>query len=175
MKRKVFKRSNLKNIISLLVLFVMVFGVIGLTVAIKSNDMKSISAYEFDYGAINEKGEYIKSETSLYNEAMFSCQGLEIEKDFESFAEYEVFYYRIDKSYVGRSGIQTGDYAKDKTFDNAAFARVVIYPNLEDGEEITFWNKYSLVKELDIKVLKDQSFEAPVVDLAVALIVKKNG
>lgn len=159
--RKIDFKQLLSSVLAITLLVAIVSGVI----AIFDNPTKTINPSVFSKGALDASGEFKKSETQLYTKDLFECQGLSISQDFESESTYEVFYYRADESFIGSTGRLTGDYEKSE-FENAKYARIVLTPILEDGKtKIAFFDIYGYAKEIKISVLKDQTFEPPLVQI----------
>ncbi len=159
--RNKIKKLNIKQIVLFVIGILLIVGTLAGIIAITSNPSKKISSSNFKRGALDENGNYIKSNTQLVTEDLFECQGLAIKQDFDSFSCYEIFYYRADKTFIGSTGLLTGDYEKN-SFANAKYARVVLTPELKEGKEkIGFFDILGYVKEFKITVLKDQSFTPP--------------
>ena len=153
-----FRKKNIKSIVSLILVIVLVVTTLGITASFLSKDTKNISPSAFAKGDLDTSGKYKRSETSIYTEDMFECQGLAVTVDFEADLKYIVYYYRANGSYLGTSGFLTSDYQKNEEYINAKYARIVIYPTLEN-EKIRFWEVRGIAKQLTITVNKDQSFE----------------
>ena len=118
---KKYKKNNLLSF--LLIIAVLIAVISGISV-IASKETEEISSLSFSVGSVNASdGEFLRSETSIYTEKMFECQGLYITKAFESDAKYEVFYYRANRSFIGSSGTISGDYKKSG-FDNAKYIQL---------------------------------------------------
>ena len=158
-------KRKIKNLLSF-VLFIFVFvAIISVISSITTKETKEISSLSFSVSGVDDNGKLIKSDKTLANEELFECQGLMIEPDFESNVKYEVYYYREDKSFIGKTNVLTSEYEKRMTFDNAKYARILIIPELESGETIKFYEPIKYAKDLKITVYKNQEFEAPLVNL----------
>ena len=165
-------KISLKELLSAILAFALVLGVVGGCVAISSIDTKTISSTKFKLGDLNAQGAYLESKTAIYTADLFECQGLTVTLDFESDCEYRVYYYRDDKTFIGATPLLKEDYSKEDSYQNARYARIVIYPNLEDKETIFLLNVISYAKQLKIKVDKNQNFE-PVLYQAISNIEKE--
>ena len=160
--KKFFSKGNLKSIVGVVLLIALVIGIIALFASIFGSDTKRISSSSFAVGGLDVSGEYRETTKSLYSKEAFCCQGLKIEKAFESKSRYEVYYYREDYSFIGQTDMLTDhSYDKGNSFPNAMFARIVITPVLEADENLNFLNKGGYANDFNITVLKDQTFEAP--------------
>lgn len=161
------RRINLKSILTAIFAIALVAGVIAVCVAIFGKDTKTVPFTSFSTGDLDVNGEFTKSSTALYTKEFFECQGLTVEIDSESFSEYEVYFYREDKTFIGSTGALDDYYEKGRTYDNAKYAKIVIYPELESGvTKIALWDVWKYVKDFKITVNKDQNFEAPLVAAA---------
>lgn len=159
-------RLNAKNVIVYIIVFALLIGILAICINVLGSDRKSISSFSFTSGAIDSNGNYRQSDTSICTSKMFECQGLLINRVFNSNSSYQIFYYREDTSYIGCTQLLNGiEYDKAETFENAKYANIVITPLLEEKEKVTFWNLLGFLNDFDIKVYKDQTFEAPVVSL----------
>ena len=156
---KTKKRISLKDIASAVVACLLILAVIGGCIAISKIDTKTISSLSFKRGSLTESGTYQKSDTAIYTEELFECQGLTVTVDFESDVEYRVFYYREDKSFIGATENLKVDYEKDATYANAKYARIVIYPTLESGKKVGIFDVNKYARQITIKVSLDQSFD----------------
>ena len=161
------RRIDIKGIITAIFAVAILAGIIAVCVAFFGKDTKTISFASFSTGDLDANGEFTKSATTVYTKDYFECQGLAVEIDFESSSEYEVFYYREDKSFIGSTGALDDYYEKGLTYDNAKYAKIVIYPELEAGvTKIALWDVWKYAKDLKITVNKDQTFEAPLIAVA---------
>ena len=165
------KKKTLKTIgLSVLGAAVLIGGA-SLIVNNYDEDLKTIHP-TFHVGGLDTKGEYIDTDQSLYSEP-FECKGLEISLDFDNDINYEVYFYESDGDYVLKSGILDDDstlndlLSQIEYFSLVSHARVVIIPqwtNLEipddkteeDVKVVKWTNILSFVKQLEIKVSKNQ-------------------
>ena len=156
-------KKKTKQLISVIVVIFLALASVGLITGLTSSETKSISSFEFVRGYLDAKtGDFVKSDTMLVTKDPFECQGLSISADFTSNTEFEVYYYREDQSYIGKTTVQTGTYDKGTTFSNAKYARILLRPVL-DEEKIALWDVYKYASQVSVSVSKDQSFEAPLV------------
>ena len=156
--KNIFRKKNIKSLISAVLVVVLTVTALGGTISLLGKETKTISPSAFVKGDLDTSGKYKKSETSIYTEDMFECQGLTVEVDFEADLKYIVYYYRSNGDYLGTSGNLYSEYEKGEDFVNAKYARIVIYPTLED-DKINFWEVRGYAKQLTITVNKNQSFE----------------
>ena len=158
---KKLKKFNWKSLIITILGIAILLGAVAGTVALIRRDTKTISSFEFKRGALDENGEYVKSDKSIYTENAFDCIGLRVEPDFEFKGTYDVFYYDYDGNLVEKKlGLQK---VYDEDFPLAKMARIVINPEApEDVKEndfkIKFWEVNSYAKKLKITVDKKQEY-----------------
>lgn len=136
----------------------------------KSNEeIKTINP-RFSVGGLDvETGKYVEREDTLYTKTAFECFGLEISLTFDNDINYQLFFYEDNGDYLSSTEVL------DSKFDDsipltATHARVMIIPqwsNLEatedktiDEQKVINWkNKSSFVKQMTIKVAKEQMNE----------------
>lgn len=163
-------KKNWKNILSAVLAGVLLFGAVSAAVGILNKDTKTISSTAFAVGGINDQGNYVESETSIYTKDMFECQGLSIEPDFEATGTYQVFYYDNNKNFVGATDelkAEDGVYNKADTYVFAKYARIMITPAVptdDDGYidedfKIRFYEVAGYASDYTITVNKKQKFE----------------
>ena len=163
------KKIKWKNLLSgALCLLLVVGAVMGIT-TLTGKDTIPIRSTAFSVGGINDDGNYVKTDTSIYTKDMFECQGLTIEPDFEATGTYQVFYYDSNKNFIGATEVmnaEDGVYTKADTFTLAQYARIMITPAVpvdEDAEEdeafrIRFYEVTSYAGDYTITVDKKQKF-----------------
>ena len=170
--RNFFRRIPWKGILAFILIGATLIGAaVGISSAV-NNKEKKISATVFARGAIDEEGQYVKSDRSIYTKDLIECQGLRIEPDFEATGTYQVFYYAQDKTFLGATELldaaTDGIYNKLDAFSIAKYCRVMITPDVpkdEDGYidedfKIRFYNVTKYAKEYSIYVNKNQTFSA---------------
>ena len=152
-------KFNVKNIVSIILAALVTVGVIAGIVAIANPpETKTISSTVFRVGGLNVNGEYIETKESIYTKDLIECQGLEIEPDFESNVEYQVFYYDYEQAFIRSTDKMTDSYEKDE--DAAVYCRIVILPIPEEDEEVKiyFWEVIGIANNLKITVNRVQDF-----------------
>ena len=92
-------------------------------------DTKTINP-AFTNGSINEIGDYVKSDSSIYTKGFIECKGLETELDFDSNVTYQVFFYDEDKKFVSATE-ELGVQDRYDIPETAEYARIVITPDWE--------------------------------------------
>lgn len=164
-----FNRINWKNILIIFLTLVLGIGAIAGVSSLVKNEKTTLSSLEFKRGALNDLGFYIESDQSIYTKDLIECQGLEIEPDFETLGEYQVYYYDSNKQFLGKTdkiNSQTdGVYVKGDNFRFAKYCRIVITPEVPEDEDghviddykIKFYEVAGIAGKYKISVDKDQT------------------
>lgn len=172
MKRKT------KKIIKNTLLGVLCLGIVGGAAAggkalydYSKEDLKTIHP-TFHVGGLDTKGEYVDSDQSLYSNA-FECKGLEIKLDFDNDIKYNLYFYESDGDFVTNLLDQEDDFSfsdadlRVNEISKITHARILIIPQWtnveipddkteEDVKVVKWTNISSFVKQLEIKVSKNQ-------------------
>ena len=158
------RKSKLKSILCGILVVATLIGACAGIASISKKETKTLSPGIFSRGGLNENGEHIITNQTIYTKEAFACEGLRIEPDFEFKGTYDVYYYNADMGFLeSRSGL-TGIH--DEDYPLADYARVVIKPDIktlaaeqgikEKDFKISFYEVRSYAKELDITVNKAQ-------------------
>ena len=151
-------RHKIKNIISVLLVVALLIGGISVLSSFASKKVETLSVTSFSRGALNTSGKFVDSKKAIYTEEAFGCQGLVIEPSFEFIGTYDVYYYDYDGKFIEAKRGLEGSYNED--YPLAKLARVVIYPELEDGDDKIAWYSVSSVARMfKITVNKDQTWK----------------
>ena len=166
--KRFFRNIPWKNVLIITLVAVLGIGAIAGISSIAKQETKTISSTAFSRGALNQNGFYVESDKSIYTKNLFECQGLEIEPDFETIGNYQVFYYDAEKRFMGTtkpfSAQEDGVYVKGEDFPYAKYCRIVITPTPEKDEDgkvdedfkINFYEVYNYANKYKISVNKDQ-------------------
>ena len=167
-------RKTISQILSVVLLCALGIGAISGVSALseKLKDERKQIYPTFAVGSVDENGTYKENERSIYTPELVECQGLSIEPDFEATGTFRVFYYNMDKVFLGSTdemNASDGVYTKDSientnTFPLAAYCRIVITPSVpvdDDGVEVEnfeihFWEVAKYASEYTISVNKEQ-------------------
>ncbi len=165
-------KKSWKNIVSITLAGVALLGaIVGISAIAKKakEDTKEISL-TFHVGAIDARGNYMESDTSIYTKDLFECRGLSIEPEFEATGTFSVYYYNEDKLFMGSSGninAADGIYVNEDYY-LAQYARIMITPavptddegNEEQDFKIRFYDVWGYADDYKITVNKDQRYKA---------------
>ena len=146
-------KSKWKSIVAIVLVIGALIAVCAGLAVLSKKETKTISRWSFERGSIDENGDYIDDNTSIFTKDMFECMNLSVEADVRFKHEYQVFYYNFDGVYLSCSD----RYLKTTRLEIpelAKYARVVIFTD----EEIGYFETAKIAQLLDIKVAKKQNF-----------------
>ena len=156
-----FKRKGgWKRIVSAILVSVLVASLGGALISFAVRDSKTISLSSFSVGGLNENGEYIADDKSIYTKDAFECIGLRVQPDFESQVTYDVYYYDYDERLVHVEKGLSSVY--DEDFPLAQYCRIVIHPEIPEGTSASdFKIKWYQVRGYadDVKITVDRKQE----------------
>ena len=142
-------------ILLVLVLLAMAGGTIFSIVKITSNETsKTVSAFSFQIGNLNESGGFNKNDTStMVTKDMLKLEGLDITLPADSAVQYKVFYFNEDGDFlVADETYSTSAFASESTPEGAAQVKIVVKP--VSDPEISFFEISKYAKQITIKVSK---------------------
>ena len=118
----------MKKILIIILGFVALLGLAGLIYSLIPEDdgLKEINP-TFTRGGLNQSGQWLETNSTIYTKDMFECQGLEIDLDFEHNVYFEVFLYDEDSKFIKSSGKLNSKYILNDF--NCTYARIVITPD----------------------------------------------
>ena len=148
------RKVSFKKVFGLILLLLVVVTVVGVITAYTGKETKTISATEFSRGGLDEFGEYVKTDKTLYTKDMFKCKGLKITQDFESNLSYRVYFYGYDEKFLTSSETFRKETKEFDVPSYAKYARVVLIP--DGDEDIGFFDVYSIANDVEITVSKEQ-------------------
>lgn len=158
-----------KNIISIALAALVLFGAVGAVASFATNDTKTIGFSEFEIGSLNEvDGQYVEDKTAIFTKDAFECQGLKVKPEFDSDVTYQIFWYNEDELYLDctqKTTLKSAQFV-GSTPELAKYARIVIFPSQLDEEgkqikdfKVSIFDIPTIVKNLKITVNKEQEFE----------------
>ena len=155
------KRRSWKRIISAVLVVVLVGSLGGALISTLSKDTKTIHP-TFSLGGLDEVGQYVASDTSIYTTKAFECSGLRVQPDFESSVTYDIYLYDESEKFIEAKKGLTKVFADD--VGSAKYARIVIHPEIpEDTKEDDFQIKWYQISGYasQIKITVDRVPEEP--------------
>ena len=114
---------------------------------------KSVNAFEYTRGAINESGKVIESNEHLVTKNDYTVDGMSIEIDEDSATiSYKVAFYDADGEFISVTEEQVENFDVENIPETAKTFKVVITPNYVDGEavKINALNQYKYINQLKI-------------------------
>lgn len=115
-------------------------------------DLETISP-KFEVGNLGADGKWIDDESTLYTKEAFQCDGLEIKLDFDNEINYQIFFYDDLDNFIESTQILSESYSGGV---HDSYARLVIIPTADEDDKISWTEKISYPKQMDIKVSKIQ-------------------
>ena len=155
------RKISLKKVLCLILVGVVAVTVIGGIAAFAKKDTETLSSTIFSRGGLDENGEYVASEQTLYTEQAFNCIGLRVVPDFDAQLTYDVYYYDYDDNLLDtKLGLKK---TYDEDHPHAKMARIVIHPDIPEGTsekdfKIGFLDVYKYASKLTITVDKTQNY-----------------
>lgn len=115
-------------------------------------------------GGITSTGTFSTTDDTVCSSNYMLCDGLRIERKTDTKTQMRVYYYDINKQYLGCSDKVRGNYIRNADFPLAGFCRIVLYPDMgeKNSDEffVTIFDVDDIVKEFNITVNKKQDFTA---------------
>lgn len=162
MARFNFKTKRKTKIICI-VLAVLVFaGTFGAVALIADND-KTVSTSKFSVGALDDNGQYVESDVSVYTKDAIECQGLKVSPAFDATGTYRIFFYNEDDIFL-ESTVASAESFDTEIPDIAKYCRIMITPEPEEADydedewKIRFWQASSYANDFKITVDRHQEF-----------------
>ena len=128
-------------------------------------DLKTIHP-TFHVGGLDENGEFLDTDQSLYTKDLIPVQDLHITTDFDNNISYKIFLYDEDKKndvYIYDSNDTLANLEKEEykynDGENYSHFRIVIYPEFdkyEDEEKVNLLNIGKYTKQINIEINKNQ-------------------
>lgn len=113
-------------------------------------------------GGITSTGTFSTTDDTVCSSNYMLCDGLRIERKSDTKTQIRVYYYDINKQYLGCSDKIFGNYIRNADFPLAGFCRIVLYPHMQDKSSdefyVTIFDVDDIVKEFDITVNRKQDF-----------------
>ena len=161
MSKKIFKgKKRWRSVISVILVVAIALGACGAIVSFAKSETKTIGAGAFTRGALDDEGNYIESNQSLYTKDAFLCQGLRVVPDFESLVTYDIYLYDYSDNLLAVEKENKGIW--DKDYPLAKTARIVVYPEIPEDVKVSdfkirIWEIFKYANDLSITVDRDQN------------------
>ena len=151
-------KAKIKKIICIALAALLILGAVGGAIAIFGNDKRDISVTEFHLGGLDEQGEYLKQENTVYTREFIECQGLTVEPKSECTVSYRIFFYDQYKTFLKATELDDGMYTDVESA--AKYCKIVVYPDGYDDKDfkIGFFDVWGYADDIKISVDKKQNF-----------------
>lgn len=155
MKIKIKRKTKniLVIILSCLLIFGLVFGMVRLFKNEPTTTQVSSSAYSV--GALSSNGKYKESKSSIYTKDAIGCVGLNAKINFDATVKYQIFFYDSKDNYLSSTKELTTSYTGTPLL--AKYCRIVITPN--GDSDIKFWEISKYAKQVKVSVNTNQKFK----------------
>lgn len=146
---------TVRIIVGILV-FVIAFGVVTTLVSRPEKTTKEISDFAFSVGGIDENGKYEKRNDTIYTKNRISALDLTVTPNYTFKGKYKIFFYDGKDNLIMATNEIEDVYCVSDSFlmapDNAYFyARIMILPELDDGDKINFLEPVKYSSQLKIE------------------------
>lgn len=152
------KKNNVKTIIITVAIVALSLGSIAILANVFTKD--NSTKLDFSLGALNDTGVYTESDKSIYTKNAFEFDTIKVTRDFESNAQYQLFYYDEFDNFVSSSEKKSGS-SEFTAPEGARFARIVITPVFSPDVD----KEDQVVKSYQVsKYASEFTFEITVID-----------
>ena len=149
-------KKNTKKTISMILAFAAIIGCVALVSNIAKNaneDYKKVNLY-YEVGAIDKiTGKcYNDVENAIYTKDIIKCTGVELYTDFDSDIKYTVHFYDEDGKWLACEDNVGLNLKIDEMPEGATGIRVVIYPQNDENNKISLFEKGTYARQLRVKI-----------------------
>jgi uncharacterized protein YcfL len=113
----------------------------------------TIGGEVYSIGALDDEGEYEKSDTSIYMRKAISTDGLKCELADDAKISYQIFYYDKKGNFISKTDVLTADY-NESAPDNATQAKIVITPTADEDGKVSLVEVLGYASQLTVTVDK---------------------
>ena len=110
----------------------------------------------YSVGAIsNSTGDFTEDECAIYTKEIIECTGIQLYADFDSNIKYTVHLYDEDGKWirsVENEGLNLTLEGLDAEETPVHGVRIVIYPQADENEKVSFLEKGTYANQLTVKV-----------------------
>ena len=146
-----------KKVIAIILAFGAIIGCVSLVSGLGEDDQgyKTINPI-FSVGAIDATtGQYTEDECALYTKGAIECTGIKLTADFDSDIKYTVHLYDEDDKWircVENEGLNLTLEELDAEDTAVHGVRIVIYPQSDENEKVSFLEKGTYAGQLTVKI-----------------------
>lgn len=110
----------------------------------------------YSIGAISKTtGDFTEDECAIYTKDIIECTGIQIAADFDSNIKYTVHLYDEDGKWirsVENEGLNLTLEGLDAEETPVHGVRIVIYPQADENEKVSFLEKGTYARQLTVKI-----------------------
>ena len=144
----------LTKFVAIVLVFVTLFGVVSIFG--KDDDGYKTIYPSYSVGAISKTtGASTDDEAAIYTKDVIECTGIKLSADFDSDIKYTVHLYDEDDKWircVENEGLNLTLEELDAESTAIHGVRIVIYPQSDENEKVSFLEKSTYANQLTVKI-----------------------
>ena len=144
----------LTKFVAIVLVFVALFGVVSIFG--KDDDGYKTIYPSYSVGAISKTtGAFTDDEAAIYTKDIIECTGIKLSADFDSDIKYTVHLYDEDDKWircVENEGLNLTLEELDAESTAIHGVRIVIYPQSDENEKVSFLEKSTYANQLTVKI-----------------------
>lgn len=144
----------LTKFVAIVLVFVALFGVVSIFG--KDDDGYKTIYPSYSVGAISKTtGAFTDDEAAIYTKDVIECTGIKLSADFDSDIKYTVHLYDEDDKWircVENEGLNLTLEELDAESTAIHGVRIVIYPQSDENEKVSFLEKSTYANQLTVKI-----------------------
>lgn len=150
-----------KNLLTKALCIVLALLAVVACVSLVSNLVADDDGYKtvrpsYSVGAISKTtGDFTEDENAIYTKNIIECTGIKLCADFDSDIKYTVHLYDKDDKWirsVDNEGLNLTLENLDAEETPVHGVRIVIYPQSDENEKVSFLEKGTYAKQLTVKI-----------------------
>ena len=139
---------------------VLVVSLVG-NIGNKDDDGYKTIHPSYSVGAIDATtGQYTEDENAIYTKDIIECTGIKLYADFDSDIKYTVHFYDENDvwiSCVENEGLNLTLAELDAAEEPVHGVRIVIYPQNDENEKVSFFEKSTYANQLTVKITTEET------------------
>ena len=144
----------LSKVVAIVLAFVVLLAVVSIFA--KDDDGYKTIYPSYSVGAISKTtGDFTEDEAAIYTKDIIECTGIKLSADFDSDIEYTVHLYDEDDKWircVENEGLNLTLEELDAESTAIHGVRIVIYPQSDENEKVSFLEKSTYANQLTVKI-----------------------
>ncbi len=122
------KMDKTSRILMIVLIGVMVIVGVSLIKQSANEKTKTLGLIDWEIGAIDADGEFLKDTGSIVTKDFHNVEDLEIELAKDAMVSYKVFYYDEDEAFISASNALSADYAGTAP-EGAVYFKLMVTPS----------------------------------------------